>query len=84
MRRLATIVGIASLAISGLSGATAQAGDKSVPVEPTPFSYMSPDVRAEMTAQQPIKAAASRIQRTIDGTDSTGYVGVGIGDGHVT
>ncbi|MEV4314962.1 hypothetical protein [Actinocrispum sp. NPDC049592] len=62
----------------------ATAGGKPASAEPTPFSYMSPDVRAKMLAQQPIKAAASRIQRTIDSADSAGFAGVGIGEGHVT
>lgn len=62
----------------------ASAQDKPAPVEPVPFSYISPDVRAKMEAQRPLVEAASRIQNIVDAGATDGYAGVVLDEDHVT
>ncbi len=65
--------------VAVLTPAAAQAGQKPVPA---PVRYLNPDVTARMLAQQPLKAAAGRIERSA-GRTADGYAGVGLGDGEV-
>ncbi|HZM84711.1 MAG TPA: hypothetical protein VFC19_54005, partial [Candidatus Limnocylindrales bacterium] len=67
---------ITSLATSG----TAVADPKPVP---DPLTYLSPLVLAKMAAQQPLVAAASRIQWAVERGASKGYAGVGLGNNEV-
>jgi hypothetical protein len=72
----AVAAALASLATPG----TAMADPKPTP---DPLTYISPQVRATMAAQQPLTAAASRIQWAVERGGSTGYAGIGLGTNEV-
>lgn len=62
----------------------ASSQDKPVPVEAVPFSYISPEMRAKIEAQQPLVEVASHIQDTVDAGANDGYAGIVLDEDHVT
>ena len=80
-RRPSRVLTALAAVIAGLATpGTALADPKPTP---DPASYISKDVRAKMAAQAPLKAAASRIQWSVERGDATGYAGIGLGAGEV-
>jgi hypothetical protein len=80
---MAVLVVASTCAIVIASSPAGAGAGKTLSVEPTPFGYIDPAVKAKMLAQAPLSAAAARILRVIERGDMTGYAGIGLDDSGV-
>ncbi|MGN9913553.1 hypothetical protein ACTMTJ_39060 [Phytohabitans sp. LJ34] len=90
MRRTRTAIVFAALGVATLvAGTPASASNATAPAKPDttveaqPFSYLPPDVRERMRAQDRAKAAASEVRWAVERTGATGYSGIELRDGAV-
>jgi hypothetical protein len=76
-----TLTAVAAAVIAGLATpGTALADPKPTP---DPLTYISPQVQAKMAAQEPLVAAASRLQWVVERGASKGYAGIGLDNNEV-
>ena len=75
---LAVVSTVLTLAFAPLAWAAESKPD--VQIEPVPFSYIAPDIREKMLAQQPLTKAANTLRHAIEVGDANGFSGIALED----